>query len=81
MDKLNSCRTHKAKGRCGGFTLVEVMVALFIFGIVVAGMCRLLVVVKETADRARDHYVAVNIGKNRVERARAYEFQHLYLFE
>jgi len=60
-----------------GTTLVEVVVGLFIFGLFVAGMCRLLVLVNESADRARDHYVAVNIAKNRIERARAFDFNQL----
>jgi len=67
--------------RSGGFTLVEVMVALFLFGLCVGGICKLLVATKQVSDQARDHYVAVNIAKNRVERARAFDYDQLHLFE
>ena len=60
-----------------GATLVEVVVGLFIFGLFVVGMCRLLILVNESGDRARDHYVAINIAKNRIERARAFDYNQL----
>jgi len=61
-------------------TLVEVVAAIFVFSIFVVGMFRVLVVARETSDRARDHYVAINLAKNRLERARAFDFSQLYLF-
>ena len=76
MKQENRVSRPPLKGR-DGTTLVEVVVGLFIFGLFVAGMCRLLVLVNESTDRARDHYVAVNIGKNRIERARAFDFSQL----
>lgn len=63
-----------------GFTLVEAMIAILVFGICITGLCRLLIVTKETSDRARDHYVAVNIAKNRIEHARSFEFDQLSSF-
>jgi hypothetical protein len=57
------------------------MVALLLFGICVGGICKLLVATKQVSDQARDHYVAVNIAKNRVERARAFDYDQLHLFE
>ncbi|MFC1453380.1 prepilin-type N-terminal cleavage/methylation domain-containing protein [Verrucomicrobiota bacterium] len=62
---------------CQGVTLVEVVVALFIFGILIAGMCQLLTMINEGSDRAREHYTAINIAKNRIERARVMEWDEL----
>jgi Tfp pilus assembly protein PilV len=56
------------------------MVALFIFALFVAGMAELLVKTKETSDMARDHYIAINLCKNQIERARAYDFEQLSVF-
>ena len=57
----------KRRRQIAGMTLVEVMVALFIFGISLAGACALVFQTKRLADRSRDHYTAINIGKNRLE--------------
>ena len=61
----------------GGFTLVEAIVSLVIFGICIGAFCELTVLLRQTSDKARDHYVAVNIAKNRLERARNYDFDAL----
>lgn len=64
-----------------GLTLVESIVAVCIFGIAIAGMCALVVSARELSDRARLHYTAINIAKNRVEKARTLNFSMLDLFQ
>jgi len=68
-------------GHCDGMTLVETLVAVLIFGIAIGGLAMLIVSAKQTSDRARDHYVAVNIGKNRLERIRNAGTDQIYLFD
>jgi len=63
--------------RSRGLTLVETVVALMIMGIAVVGLCSLVMLGRESTDRARDHYTAVNIGKNRLELARVFNFSEL----
>jgi len=63
-----------------GVTLVETVIALMIFGIFIAGMCRLVLASREANDRARAHYTAVNLGKNRVERMKVSSFGELEQF-
>lgn len=75
-------RAYTASKRCNkdGITLVEVLVAILIFTICIGGMCRLGVSVRETSDRARDHYTAINIAKSRLERVKTFEFDQLPYF-
>lgn len=61
-------------------TLIETIVALCIFAICVGGFCALVSQVRQAADMARDRYIAVNLAKNRLERARSFEFDQLHLF-
>jgi len=67
-------------GENSGMTLVETIVALAVFALCVGGICALVVHSKATGDLARDHYTAVNIAKNRIERAKEYDFDELYNF-
>jgi Tfp pilus assembly protein PilV len=60
-----------------GFTIVETAVALAIFALCIGGMCALIVTGKQLRDQARWHYTAVNLAKNRLERARALPFESL----
>jgi len=64
-----------------GLTLVESIVAVCIFGIAIAGICALVVSARELNDRARLHYTAINIAKNRLEKARTLNFSTLSLFQ
>jgi hypothetical protein len=50
-----------------------------IFGLCVGGLCGLATLVRELSDRSRDHYVAINIAKNRIERAKTFDFDELDL--
>jgi Tfp pilus assembly protein PilV len=53
-----------------GMTILEVVIALGVFMIASAGICVLITQAKRLSDNSREHYQAVNIGKNRLERAR-----------
>ena len=61
-----------------GTTFIEVVIALMIFGVCVAGLSALALSIHQGSDIARDHYVAVNIAKNRIERAKTTEFSQLF---
>ena len=63
--------------RRGGFTLAEVVVAISIMGLCLGGLCALAVTTREVADRARRHWVASNIGKNRLELARSCDLKEI----
>lgn len=63
-----------------GMTLIEVVIAVFIFGIVIGGACMLVVQTRQGTDNARAHYVAINIAKNRLEKGRTFGFDQLSVF-
>lgn len=60
-----------------GMTVMEAMMAVFILAMGVAGIAGLIVQTVKLTDMARAHYVAVNIGKNRLERARVMPYSDL----
>jgi Tfp pilus assembly protein PilV len=64
-------------GRREGLTLVETIIAILIFAICISGICKLVVITRESSDRARSHYTAINLGKNRLERAKVFPFGQL----
>ncbi|MFO7870732.1 MAG: prepilin-type N-terminal cleavage/methylation domain-containing protein [Kiritimatiellia bacterium] len=72
-------KTTRHGKRSSGMTLVEVMIAVVLFGICIAGIAGVVVVAQQTNDRARSHYIAVNIAKNRLERGRTFGFDQLSL--
>ncbi len=51
-------------------TLLEVVIALSVFMVASAGICLLITQSRRLSDSSRDHYQAVNLAKNRLERAR-----------
>lgn len=55
-------------------TIIEGMVALFVFGLFVASACRLIIVSREAVGRSADHYTAISLAKNRLERIQAFDF-------
>jgi len=62
-----------------GFTLVEVVVSAVLLALAIAGS---YLVVSRTAwlvRTARNHYVAVSIGRARIERARGFAYEDLWL--
>ena len=71
---------HRPKSSNEGFTLVETLTALLIMAMAVAGLCSLALTSKQILDTSRDHYVAVNLAKNRIERVKTFSFDELELF-
>lgn len=66
-----------AKQRCAGTSIIEVMIALVVFATFAVGTCKLLISQRKVLDMARDHYVAANLAKSRMELARTFEFEQL----
>lgn len=60
-----------------GVTLLEAMMAVMLISIGMAGACAVIVSAQKLSDFARSHYVAINICKNRLERARELEYSAL----
>lgn len=58
----------------GGMTIVEAVVALFVFGLFMASACKLIIIAREAAGRAQDHYGAINLAKSRIERLQGFQF-------
>lgn len=69
--------TASKSKNCAGASLVEVMIALTIFGIFAAGSSKMLVSHRKILDSARDHYIAANLAKDRIELARTFEFDQV----
>jgi len=65
----------------GGFGIVEAMVSLLLFGLFIAGACRLIVATRETVSRASDHYAAISLAKARVERILTFGFSQLEMMK
>lgn len=62
-----------------GMTLVEVLVALTVLAAVMVGTYRLIVVLARLRQSTHNHYTAVVIANNRIERARNTLFSDLPL--
>lgn len=62
-----------------GVTMVEVLISLFITVMALAGGYLIIVQSLELSRSARNHYIAVSIAKNRLERARNFEYSDLTL--
>ena len=60
-----------------GFSFIEVIIALAVLGLFIGGMCAVMQSSRQLSDRARSHYTAVNLAKNRIERARDIPFESL----
>ncbi|MFH0907456.1 MAG: prepilin-type N-terminal cleavage/methylation domain-containing protein [bacterium] len=69
----------KGAGARSGFTLVEVLVSMVVLVMVMGGAYSLVVQAASLSRAARDHYVAVNLAKNRLERARNFQYADLRL--
>ena len=63
-----------------GISIIETVVALMIFSICIGGFCGVVMQARQLSDQARDQYTAVNMAKNRFERARSFDFDQLHLF-
>jgi len=64
-----------------GFTMVEVIVSLFLICLVMAGSYTLIVRAAALSRAARNHYVASILCNNRIERARNFDYEDLHLLE
>ena len=61
-------------------TVLETVIAIFLLSMFIAGMMGVLLAVREASDRARWHYAAINVAKNRLERIQTFEFTQLSFF-
>lgn len=59
---------------CSGITIVEILVAVVLLAIFMAGASKTLISHRALADITREHYTAVNIAKNRIELARTFDY-------
>ncbi len=71
--------TTGGRTKSAGFTLVEVMIAVVLVLLALGGSYMLIVHAARVSRAGRDHYVAVNLAKNHLERARNYRYADLYL--
>ena len=60
-----------------GVTMVESVVALFVFGMFMSGACDLVAVTRQAMDRAQLRYAAVNLAKSRAERVMGFAFDQV----
>ncbi len=67
--------------RCDGFTMTEVMVASMILMLFLAGFIGSFIMALRTLDASNNHYRATSIARNRIQRARSFEFASLPLLE
>ena len=63
--------------RRDGQTLVEAVIAILLLSMCMYGVCRLVIKARQMRNIARIHYTAVNVAKNRLERARNFDFDSL----
>lgn len=61
-----------------GFTFTEVMVAVLILGVFIAGAYKMVSGALWINQAARDHYVAIHLANSRLERARNLQYSSLY---
>ena len=64
-------------GKRRGFTIIEALIAITVMALVMGGAYSLIIQAMHMSRSARDHYVAVNICKNRLERARNFQYSDL----
>jgi hypothetical protein len=62
-----------------GFTLVEAVISAMLLALAIAGSYMLIAQTGRLIRGARNHYVAVNVAKSRVERARGFQYSDLWL--
>jgi hypothetical protein len=58
-------------------TIVEAVIAILLFGLFIATACRVLISSRESTGRAKDHHLAICLGKNRIERLQVADFSQL----
>ena len=62
-----------------GMTLIEVVIAIAILALFTLGAAKLITSVRGNISIAREHNQAINLARNRIERARAVPFSSLWL--
>lgn len=62
-----------------GFSIMETIISMVLLSIVIAASYTLITRSASAIRSARNHYIAVNIAKARIERARNFNFNELYL--
>lgn len=67
----------KQTGSTRGFTLIEAIISAALLAMVIAGSYKILGQASRLMRTSRNHYIAINIGKNRLERARLLEYDQL----
>lgn len=67
--------------RCckSGFSIMETVISIALLAVALAGAYSLIVRSSSSIQSARNHYIAVNISKARVERARNFSYNELYM--
>jgi prepilin-type N-terminal cleavage/methylation domain-containing protein len=68
-------RPHKASEK--GFTLIEVLIATFIFAIFAAGMLTAIPQLRKVAMRSEQYQTATNLANDQIEKFRTQAFSHL----
>ena len=75
--KMHRIKNKKRKN--GGFSLIELVVAMVLLAVVMGGAYSLISQSAVMARIARNHYVAVTLAQNRLERARNFAYDDLPL--
>lgn len=65
--------------RRSGFTIIEIVVSLIVLAVVMAGAYQVITVAARLRHSARNHYIAVVMANNRIERAKNFEYKDLSL--
>ncbi len=79
MHTLPPIPIQKPRTTSSGYTLMEVVVAMAILGITLAGVYRVMTVSMQTRQVALNHYVATVMANNQIERAKNLAFGNLSL--
>lgn len=70
IDMQNKTSSLKKRRKRSGASIVEVLVALVMLGVFIAGAGNVIVMIRKLSDQAQAHYVAINIAKNQIEQVR-----------
>ena len=76
FSRLSRKRIRLPLGEQGGFTLVEIMIALLVFGVGIVGLANAFPNGIRTREKARRMSVATFLAKEQVERLRSLSFNH-----
>ena len=72
---MNTTSTYPV--RRGGFTIVETVISIVMLMMVMAGAYKIITTTASLNRVVRNHYVAANLAKNRLERARNFPYADL----